>query len=59
MNKVIVYYNNDGRQWGQAFMIEETEDDVSVVLKIENRSSIRFPKKLFSYAYLTESINVL
>ncbi len=59
MNKVIVYYNNDGREWGQAFIVDDSETHFRVVVDPKFRTYVQFPKELYSFVHLTDSLNVL
>jgi len=59
MNKILIYYNKDGKEWGMGFIIEETKTHFRILTDPAFRTVIQFPKELFSFEYLTDSLNVL
>jgi hypothetical protein len=59
MFKVLVYKNDDGEEWGIGFLVEDSETHFKVVVDPKFRTHVQFPKKLYSFVHLTDSLNVL
>ena len=57
--KEIIVYTKEDLLWGNGWLKEETETHFLILSCPNDRTTIQFPKKLFSFVYLTGSVNVL
>jgi hypothetical protein len=58
MKEIIVYTNTD-LLWGNAWLKEETDTHFIVVSEAHHTTTIQFPKRMFYFQHLTNSVDVL